>query len=237
MFARAKRFLGKSYETLKSIGKRIVKTAVEANTTSKSGYTPGVQSLLAKYGNDTVSNIRVCRDLVPESTESLLNAVSFGKWSELKKKYGYDRFFHLYILFDVGGQTLMLEKNQVINLSTYYRECKDTMPISGGGFTLNTLLDKTKSFMGTEKYFTYDALTNNCQNFILAILQANGLLTPAIRSFVFQDISKIVDELPSYMKPLAKGITDIARVVDTSLQKSVYNTNGKEGVENTSNAN
>jgi hypothetical protein len=242
MWKSIKRFIGKAYESAKSFGRRILKplpSIKDIDTESKSRYTPGVQSVLAKCGNDIVTNIRVCRELVPSSTESLLNALSLGKWNELKKKYGYDRFFHLYMLFDAGGKTLMLEKNQVINLSYYYRSCEEGMPVSAGGtFTLNQMLDKTKASMGDEKFFTYDPLSNNCQNFIIGILRANGLLTSAIESFVYQNIKQIVDELPDYMKPLAKGLTDIARVVDTSLQKSVYNTNGKEaeGTDNITDA-
>jgi hypothetical protein len=98
------------------------------------------------------------------------------------------------------------------------------------------MLDKTKASMGDEKFFTYDPLSNNCQNFIMGILRANGLLTSAIESFVFQNIKQIVDELPDYMKPLAKGLTDVARVVDTTLQKTVYNTNESEGTDNITDA-
>jgi hypothetical protein len=232
MFKTIRRFIGKAYEGIKVIGRKIFKPLANIrsiDTESKSRYTPAVQSVLNKCGNDVVTNIRVCRDLVSSSTESLLNALSLGKWNELKKKYGYDRFFHLYILFEAGGKTLMLEKNQVINLSYYTKPCTESMPVSPGGtFTLNQMLDKTKSAMGDEKFFTYDPFVNNCQNFIISILRANGLLTNALESFIFQNIKQIVDELPDYMKPLAKGLTDVARMIDTSLQKSVYNTNGKE---------
>ena len=230
-----RRFLGKAYESAKAFGRRILKP--ETNTEGKSKYTPAVQSILAKCGNDVVTNIRLCRELVPSTTETLINAISLGKWNELKKKYGFDRFFHLYMLFDAGGKTLMLEKNQVINLSYYYRACNDSMPISGGGFTLNEMLDKTKARMGDEKFFTYDPFTNNCQNFILNILRANGISSDHHESFVYQNIKELVDELPDYVKPLAKGLTDVARVVDTSLQKSVYSTNGKaEGSDNITDA-
>lgn len=225
MWKRLKRFLGK-------FGKRVL-SPLSLDIESRSKFTPGAQSILAKCGNDIVTNIRVCRELVSSSTESLLNALSVGKWNELKKKYGYDRFFHLYMIFEAGGKTLMLEKNQVINLSYYYRACDDGMPVSAGGtFTLNQMLDKTRSYMGEEKFYTYDPLTNNCQNFIMSVLKANNLLTSTVEGFVYQNIKQIVDELPSYVKPIAKGLTDIARVVDTSLQKSVYNTNEQEGTEN-----
>ena len=235
MFKYIRRLLGKAYQGAKSLGRHVFKQVSnlrEVDKQSRGSFSPGVQSVLAKCGNDIVTNIRVCRDLVSESTEALLNAVSLGKWNELKKKYGFDRFFHLYMLFDAGGKTLMLEKNQTINLTYYYKPCADSMFVSPGGtFTLNQMLDKTRSVMGTDDFFRYDAFTLNCQNFILNILRSNGLLSPSLEGFIYQNIKQIVDELPGYVKPIARGLTDVARVVDTALQKSVYDTNGTEGTE------
>jgi hypothetical protein len=246
MFKYIRRLIGKAYEGAKSLGRRIIKNLPtledvrKVDTQSKQGYTPGVQAILAQCGNDIVTNIRVCRDVVSANTESLLNAVSLGKFAELKKKYGFDTFFHLYMLFDAGGKTLMIEKNQTINLSYYTKPCLESEFVSPGGtFTLNQMLDKTRESMGAEKFLTYDVFTNNCQLFLIGIMKANGLLTPKIEKFVYQNINQIVAELPGYVKPLVKGITDIARVVDTSLQKSVYKTNGNqatEGAQNPANA-
>jgi hypothetical protein len=243
MFKYIRRLLGKAYEGAKSFGRRVIKNLPKAedirqvDTQSKQGYTPAVQAILAQCGNDIVTNIRVCRDVVSANTESLLNAVSLGKFAELKKKYGFDTFFHLYMLFDAGGKTLMIEKNQTINLSYYTKPCLESEFVSPGGtFTLNQMLDKTRESMGAEKFLTYDVFTNNCQLFLIGIMKANGLLTPKIEKFVYQNINQIVDELPGYVKPLVKGITDIARVVDTSLQKSVYKTNGNQGPQATEGA-
>jgi hypothetical protein len=243
MFKYIRRLLGKAYEGVKSFGKHIYKKLPsfsdlqKIDDFSRKNFSPGVRAILLQCGNDIVTNIRVCRDPVSESTEGLLNTVSLGVWNQLKKKYGYDRFFHLYMLFDAGGKTLMIEKNQTINLSYYYKACKDSMEVSPGGtFTLNQMLEKTKARMGEYDFFMYDPLTTNCQNFIMNILEANSISSPSIKEFVYQDLKDMLKELPSYVGPVARGLTNVARVIDTALQNSVYDTNGNEGTENPPNA-
>ncbi len=239
MFKYIRRLLGKAYEGVKSFGKHIYKNLPslsdlqKIDESSRKNLSPGVRAILAKCGNDIVTNIRVCRDPVSESTEGLLNTVSLGVWNELKKKYGYDRFFHLYMLFDAGDKTLMIEKNQTINLSYYYKACKDAMEVSPGGtFTLNEMLEKTKARMGEHDFFMYDPFTTNCQNFLMNILEANSISSPSIKEFVYQDLTDLLKELPEYVRPVARGLTNVARVIDTALQNSAYGTNGNEGTEN-----
>jgi hypothetical protein len=228
MFKGLKRFLGKAYNKAKVFGKNIINTIQESRRDIKSRYPNAVQNVLNQCGNDIVTNIRVCKELVSKNTESLLQIISGGKWEEAKKKYGYDNFFHTYMLFNVNGKQLMLEKNQVINLSYYPKACNDGMEVSPGGtFTLNEMLAKARSAMGDEKFFTYDPLYNNCQSFIMGILKANGLSTPTIEKFVYQNIKDIVADLPDYVKPLAKGFTDLAGLVDIGLQKSFIPVDGK----------
>ena len=42
------------------------------------------------------------------------------------------------------------------------------------GITINILLQSTRNKMG-KSFLTYSARDNNCQNFVLSLLQANGL--------------------------------------------------------------
>jgi len=231
MFKSLRRFIGKAYNAAKVFGRVSVKPVY---TESQTKYPPGVQSMLNEYGNGLVSDIKVCRKVVSSATETILNLLSLGKWNEAKRKYGYDRFFHLYMTFNVNGKPLMLEKNQVMNLSSYPVPCDDSMDVSPGGtFTLNQMMNNGRKYMGDNKFFPYSALENNCQNFILGILRGNNLSNSQIESFVYQDISKLVGNLPSYVAPVAKALTDVAATIDTGLQKTVANI---DGVENTSDA-
>ena len=63
--------------------------------------------------------------------------------------------------------------------------------------TLNTLLENTKKRMGDEKFFTYNAVSNNCQDFLLAFLQSNNLGSHENYTFVKQDTEKLSKRCPA----------------------------------------
>ena len=52
--------------------------------------------------------------------------------------------------------------------------------------TVNSLLSKTKSYIGN-KFTSYSGYDNNCQTFIDATLQSNGLHNSETKKIIFQD--------------------------------------------------
>ena len=153
--------------------------------------------------------------------------MTLGKWSEGRKKdITFDQVYHLGIEAEVthGGSTkrLVIEKNAVINISPANAWTHDTEVLeihlpAGEQLTLNVLLENAKKLMGG-KYFMYDAFTNNCQDYIMAILDANHLTTPELRKFVKQDLDNLVKELPGYTGTVAKAATDLGALADVAMQ-------------------
>jgi hypothetical protein len=224
---KTKKFLGKISSYFPSVwGRKIVDIGSAAQEAIKglTQYPPRVQDFLNRYGNDTISNITLRRAPIKGVINTLLNWISFGKWNEARRKYGYDTFYHLSMVFNVANTTAVLEKNQVINLSTGYNQQPDTEVMSIGSpanLTVNQLMDNTRKQMGDAKFFTYDAFTNNCQVFLMNVLKANNMLTPQAQSFIVQPIEQLVKELPSFVKPVARTLTDIAAVGDIALQQNI----------------
>lgn len=224
---KTKKYIGKLSSYFPSVwGKRIVDIGIAAEraVTGLTQYPPKVQDFLNRYGSMTISNITLRRAPIKGVINTLLNWISFGKWNEVRKRYGYDTFYHLSMVFNVANTTAVLEKNQVINLSTGYSQQPDTeiMSIqSPTNLTVNELMENTRKAMGDKNFFTYDAFTNNCQVFLMNVLKANGLLTDASKSFIVQPIENLVKELPGYMKPVARALTDIAAVGDIALQQNL----------------
>ena len=54
--------------------------------------------------------------------------------------------------------------------------------------------------MGDEKFFTYNAVSNNCQGFLLAFLQSSNIGTPENYTFVKQDTESLFRRLPILQK-------------------------------------
>jgi hypothetical protein len=143
-----------------------------------------------------------------------MNVITLGKFDSANP---YDRLFHL--AMDIkfkNGRTVRLEKNATINMSTRPIDKKDTESLGVVGvpqITLNTLLEKTKQRMGS-KYFTYNAKSNNCQDYILNVFDANRIGDVQDREFIKQSTRDIFNKNPKYLKTMAKAITDLGGKFD-----------------------
>ena len=62
--------------------------------------------------------------------------------------------------------------------------------------------------MGEQKFFTYSAYDNNCQHFILSLLQSNGIANTELTNFVKQDTESIFSTNPTLRK-LSNNVTDV----------------------------
>lgn len=171
-----------------------------------------VKTMLKKYGDEKIKSIYVIRTPVPKYITELLNVASFGEFNKKLKEADYDKLFHLAIVFRTQKGEVLLEKNESINMS-------ETIPTGEGtekkdinlsqDLTINGILQKTKERMGDDRFLKYDAYDNNCQNFILNILKANGLGTESDYAFVKQDTEELFKSSP-HLRTLAKSVTDIA---------------------------
>jgi hypothetical protein len=205
----------------KVVGKSKPKILLDSIRDVKSKYPENVQRLLNTIGNKKVFNIKICRSVVPKYLETLLNLISLGKFNEAKIKNDFDKFYHLYMTFDVDNKKYMLEKNQLINLSGAPKQCDEMINIPSNGIILNDMLENARKKLGDTNFFTYDAFNRNCQAFITAILKSNNLSSSKSEKFIYQNIEGLKRDLPSYVPKVTKVLTDIGGVVDTALQKGI----------------
>lgn len=201
-------------------GRVNVKKAVRFLTTKREAgkYSPSMKRLLKKAGDEKVESIKIVRTPLGKFLTDVLDFVSLGAYKEAVKSSGYDSMFHLAMVIN-GKYTL--DKQAVVVLSTKnpIRDNSETIDVDiKNGMTIKELIEKTKSFMGDEKFSNYDAHTNNCQDFILAVLEANGLLSPSVKSFVKQDADSVFKNIPEISEKIAKFATDVGAVVDKVVQ-------------------
>jgi len=180
------------------------------------GYSNTSKKTLEQYGNLPIKSLTIYRTPISGLIDKALNLISFGKFAELKKQYGFDKLFHLALVANVGNKNIIIEKNEVVNISTEYKTSKDTetftIDMKGQTFTVNEMLDKARKNVGDKTFFDYDAFKNNCQFFIRYCLEAVGLYTEPAKNFLFQDVEGIYKGLPSYVSKIAKGITTTGAV-------------------------
>ena len=107
----------------------------------------------------------------------------------------YDKLFHLGMKVTLeGGAFLNLEKTEVISKTVSPKpdntdeHCE--VKVVPENLTLNIMLENCKNRMG-DSFYTYASSNNNCQDFCLALLQANYMNEQVYYDFVKQDTASL----------------------------------------------
>jgi hypothetical protein len=184
-------------------------------------YSKKAKDMLDKYGNFPVVGLEIRRH--PIQSDSVFEAVSLGQWSKLKKKYGYDDMFHMMLVCTLKkpdseairqvkvDQVGVISINDNIEVAPGDQVFKVDMGNKAGTFTLRQMLDKTQAQMGNDRYWNYDPLKNNCQNFIYGVMMANNWINinPQLKDFILQPIGQLEQQLSSAQKGIMSGITKL----------------------------
>jgi hypothetical protein len=142
-------------------------------------YPPKVRNILEKIGDKNVKSIIIKRTPVPELLTGALSLFSFGKFGERLEK-SFDELFHLFIEMTLEDNTrVSLEKNEVINMDINPKNRPNTesklINTNIHNININKMLENTEKYMTRKKFFSYSAMDNNCQDFILSFLKANNI--------------------------------------------------------------
>jgi len=190
----------------------------------RTGYPPSSRATIERYGDWRIVALHLRRDPVQSAIHTAFNILSLGQWDKARRDSNFDRLFHLGLVATVekNGERhdVLIEKNEVINIG----EAKPKMPGSeiistpAPNTTLEDFLIKGEEAVGRERFFLYDPFKYNCQDFIMALLSANGVLTKPAQTFIKQDIVSLVERLPSYVAPVARAITDIGALANVALE-------------------
>ncbi len=162
----------------------------------RNDYPPKVRNIFVSY--------KLKRTPVSSLLRNALSLVSLGEFNKRYKESAYDELFHLFLQMTTrSGKRIIVEKNEVTNMEISpptrpKEEVKDitsnNIP-SASDLTINELMDKTKKRMGDSNFFNYSAKSNNCQDMIESILDANNIGNESDRSFVKQDTDFLFENL------------------------------------------
>jgi len=156
---------------------------------------PKFRKLLSEVKDEPVKKLTLWRQ--PISVNSMLKFLKLNK--------SFDDLFHLAININ---DEYNLDKQAVLTFERG-KPKGETLEIQvGKDITIGEMIQKTKDRMGKESYSSY-SIKNNCQQFLLNVLQANDLLTPEARQFIEQDVEKILKDLPSYSETVANFFTGV----------------------------
>jgi hypothetical protein len=188
-----------------SVADDISKTVKEV-IYGRNDYPYDQQRLITKYGNNIVNSIRIGRTPLPSILTKVLNVITFGGFQKLVSK-SYDDLFHLFSIISLdNGIDILAEKNQSINMkavNNYNPKGAEYIDINvPSGLTFAELLNNTRKRMGKD-FFNYHPTNNNCQDWIIALLQGSGLLTNSAKDFIKQNVVSIFTKYPRTRKLMA----------------------------------
>jgi hypothetical protein len=176
----------------------------------RNDYPPKVREIMLQYGSKKIVRMEVRRTPLGKVLTAVLDITTFY---QIERNNPYDELYHLHLAVMLDdGTTITIEKNEVISMEvnppprdkTEYREVN----LQEQFFNINDLMSRTKDRMG-QNFFIYSARNCNCQDFILNILQANGLNTPELETFIKQDAIRIFGDMVQFRK-FSNTITDFA---------------------------
>jgi hypothetical protein len=169
---------------------------------------PNVKDILNRRGDAIVNSIKIGRTPVQSAIQGILKTLS---------TVPYDNLFHLFMIFKTTKGEILFEKNARIYASTTIPKSDDWYDLSSvPNKSLNDYIQTTKKAMGS-KFFPYHPNTNNCQDFILQMLKANGINDENAFNFVKQDTSMIFKN-KGWLSGMAKQVTDLGGYADVVLQ-------------------
>ena len=183
--------------------KRIINTT-KSLIHGRKGISPNVDLFLENHGDERIIEMIISRNEVSSLLIGSLKLIS----TQFRDNVKNDKLYHLKLLIRTTHSNISLEKNEVISISPYHSEHNSENMIVKFkyGLTINILLKNTREFMGN-KFTLYSAKDNNCQNFILSILESNKLANAQNVLFTKQSTTHFFS---NNLRKITNTVTDIA---------------------------
>ena len=186
---------------------RFKKTA-NALVLGRRGISPNVDKFQKDHGDEPILEMIISRNVVSSILTGSMKLIS----TQFREGVGSNKLYHLKLLIRTTHSNISLEKNEVITISPYKMNynAENLYVTFPPGLSINILLQNTRDKMGGS-FLSYSARDNNCQNFILALLQSNFLDNTRNVLFTKQSTSDLFDV---NLRKITNTITDIAQKID-----------------------
>ena len=185
-----------------------LKKTTKALVYGRENISPNVDKFMRDHGDEPILELIISRNVISSLLTGSMKLIS----SQFRERAGSDKLYHLKLLIRTTYSNVSLEKNEVITISPYQMNygAENLYLHFPPGITINILLQNTRNEMGNS-FLTYSARDNNCQNFVLSLLQANGLSNERNILFTKQSTTGLFS---TEMRKFTNTITDIGAKID-----------------------
>ena len=189
-----------------------IKETVNSLQGRRAGISPNVDAFLSSHGDEPITQFVISRTILNPLLTNAIGVIS----PSFRRKTQNTPLYHLHVLLRTSKSSLSLEKTERITIGRHSnRPGSENMQVSvPSGLTLNIMLGRTRMLMGG-KFLTYSAQSNNCQDFILAVVQSNNISTSANTLFVKQSTKSL---FTPQLRKISNTLTDAAGVANILRQ-------------------
>lgn len=172
-----------------------------------------VQALLDKVGDKKIDTLEIFRRPLEKELTGALDFLTGDSVKKFLNKSNYDKLFHLGIIIN---NKFIFDKQENFHFEKipkgFRKPNVEYSPVSNvPDITIKQLFRETRKKMGDNKFFGYDALKNNCQDFVVASLEAIG--ASFNKDFVKQDLTDLVKRIPKWQQKFSTALIGVARDV------------------------
>jgi len=217
---------------ISEVGKKAGKF-VEAVINPDAFLPPSVKDIINNHGQEIITSITLRRNPVSKLIVGAMNAVSLGSFQNKLDQQPYDKLFHLAMLVQTNNKKFLLEKIERVNITSSIGNPegleKIDVPLNGKEINVFDLINNTLEQMGKTKFLDYDPVSNNCQVFLMNVLDANGLLNADNKDWVKQD-TEVLFKGNKVLAKISKKLTDIGASANVlmrggKLENKIYEKN------------
>ena len=169
-----------------------------------------INTFVSRHGNEEIRSMVLGKVPVAKATMGMMGVIS----PNFKNKNNFDDLYHVFVILITNKGVYKLEKVETLTVRDGKATLQKTPPQYKMEFpvdkrlTVYEMMDRTKKSMGVEKMRGYDAKKNNCMDFIMAMLRANGFYTDERKEFIKQETDHLFTD---NLQKTANTITDIVR--------------------------
>jgi len=172
-----------------------------------------VQALLDKVGDKKIDTLEIFRRPLEKELTGALDFLTGDSVKKFLNKSNYDKLFHLGIIIN---NKFIFDKQENFHFEKipkgFRKPNVEYSPVSNiPDITIKQLFRETRKKMGDKKFFGYDALKNNCQDFVVASLES--IRASFNKDFVKQDLTDLVKRIPKWQQKFSTALIGVARDV------------------------
>ena len=228
-------FFPSSLNPIENIKNRIMQTKniYDLVINNKNNYSISVSNSLKKYGKNKISRIILNRTPLGSMMNTALNVSSGFEFLNKLKQSPYDSLFHLAaILILDNGKKLMFEKVETMSLHEFsgnpFQKGSESLEIQQlPNLSVSDLVNNTRKRMGDNKFFTYNASSNNCQSFLVKMMEANIPNYQQYVNFIKQNTEFVYKNSPNFRK-FSNTMTTTGRVLGVLTGQGLKHENEKK---------